>query len=163
MCPEAMDSWYYKAAVPLLFSHSHESCFCQDNCLWTNLWTKWGNGSILRNTLPKWGGVVFFLVLTESDPAFWNWVSISKLIHSVAPEIVVLKNQRGQWAKGGMRINSWDWMNEVYLKFIFMSNIFYYETFILRVQFVICDRRNQLRTSPIFSVGVCLFTVGTRI
>ena len=89
-------------------SMSHCLVFARITVCRTNLWTKWGNGSILRNTLPKWGGVVFCLLLTESDPAFWNWINISKLIHSVAPQIVVLKNQRGQWAK---RVG-WEWIAE---------------------------------------------------
>lgn len=161
MCPKATDSWYYKAAVFILFSHSSLSCFCQDVC-GTNLWTKWGNGTILRNTLPKWGAVVFCLVLTESDPAFWYWMNISKLIHSVAPQIVVLKNQRGQWAKGGMRMNSWGWMNKVCLKFIFISKILLWN---LQLKSTVCHIW-QAQPAPNYShfiMGVHLFIVHTRI
>lgn len=145
----------YPSCFPVPMGHC--LVFAKITVCGTSLWTKWGNESILRITLPKWGGVVVSLGLTESDPAFWNWISISKLIHSVAPQIVVLKNQRGQWAKGGMRMNNWGWMNKVCLKVIFMSNIFYYETYILRVQFVIYGRPNQLQTIPILQWRyVCL-------
>lgn len=124
-----MDSWHCKAAVPLLFSPPHESlsCFPRITIHGTNFWTKSGNGSICRNTPPDWAGVVFCLVLTESDPSLWNWIVLSKLVLHSSPTNSCAEESEGVMSQG------WDkdeWLRpdeqsipELYVKHVLLCNL----------------------------------------